>query len=195
MEFALPVKTEKTPAGPDWLHEIKHDGYRTMLIRDGDQVWLRTKGGHDWSKRYPWIVETARQIRQKQFILDGETVVLGVDGISDFRALHSRKHDHEAQFYAFDMLAGEGDDYRRLPLTMRKTNLARLLARRSQGIFLASFEQGEIGPDLFRHACLMGLEGLVSKHAQRAYGAGRCTHWLKTKNRSHPAYRRVQDQF
>jgi len=195
LEFALPVKTEKTPAGPDWLHEIKHDGYRMMLIRDGDNVRLRTKGGHDWSKRYPWIVETARQIRQKQFVLDGETVVLGVDGISDFRALHSRKHDHEAQFYAFDMLAGEGDDLRRLPLSLRKTNLARLLARRSQGIFVASFEQGEIGPDLFRHACLMGLEGLVSKHSQRAYGGGRCTHWLKTKNPKHPAFRRVLDQF
>jgi ATP-dependent DNA ligase len=122
-------------------------------------------------------------------------VVLGVDGISDFSALHSRKHDHDAQFYAFDILAGEGDDYRRLPLSLRKQNLARLLARRAQGIFVAPFEHGEIGPDLFRHACLMGLEGLVSKHAQRAYGGGRCPHWLKTKNPKHPAYRRVQDQF
>ena len=97
------------------------------------------------------------------------------------------------QFYAFDMLAGDGDDYRRLPLSMRKANLARLLARRTEGIFLAPFEQGEIGPDLFRHACLMGLEGMVSKHAQRAYGVGRCKHWMKVKNPNQPAYR--QDQF
>ena len=76
---------------------------------------------------------------------------------------------NEAQFYGFDMLAGEGDDYRRLPLSMRKTNLARLLARRVDGIHLAPFEQGEIGPDLFRHACLMGLEGLVSKHRDSPY--------------------------
>ena len=67
--------------------------------------------------------------------------------------------------------------------------------RRSDGIFVAPFEIGEIGPDLFRHACIMGLEGLVSKHAQRAYSVGRCNHWLKSKNPNHPAYRRVQDQF
>ena len=78
---------------------------------------------------------------------------------------------------------------------MRKTNLGRLLARRTDGIHAAPFEQGEIGPDLFRHACQIGLEGLVSKHSQRAYGAGRCTHWVKVNNPQHPAYRRVQDQF
>jgi ATP-dependent DNA ligase len=76
---------------------------------------------------------------------------------------------------------------------MRKTNLARLLARRADGIFVAPFEQGEIGPDLFRAGCKMGLEGLVSKRADRPYRAG-CTHWVKVKNRKHPAWRRVQDQ-
>ena len=72
------------------------------------------------------------------------------------------RHDEEVQFYAFDMLAGDGNDLRSLSLSLRKTNLARLLARRSEGIFIAPFEQGEIGPDLFRAACNMGLEGLVS---------------------------------
>ena len=71
-----------------------------------------------------------------------------------------------SQFYAFDILVSDGEDLRRLPLSMRKANLARLLARRVDGIFLSDFEQGEIGPDLFRHACLMGLEGLVSKHRE-----------------------------
>jgi len=88
-------------------------------------------------------------------------------------ALHSRKHDDEVQLYAFDVLALDGDDLRRLPLSMRKTNLARLLARRPEGIFVAPFEQGEIGPDLFRAACDMGLEGLVSKRRDRPYQAGR----------------------
>ena len=78
---------------------------------------------------------------------------------------------------------------------MRKTNLARLLARRVDGIFLSDFEQGEIGPDLFRHACLMGLEGLVSKHRESTYRAGRFGRWIKVKNRQHPAYSRVMDQF
>ncbi|WP_442894096.1 ATP-dependent DNA ligase [Bradyrhizobium sp. AZCC 1721] len=82
-----------------------------------------------------------------------------------FNDLHSRQHDEEVQFYAFDMLASDGDDIRKLPLSMRKTSLARLLARRVDGHLLSDFEQGEIGPDLFRHAPPMGLEGLVSKRA------------------------------
>ena len=69
------------------------------------------------------------------------------------------------------------------------------LARRVDGIFLSDFQQGEIGQDLFRHACLMGLEGLVSKHRDRPYRTGRSPRWIKVKNRQHPAFSRVQDQF
>jgi hypothetical protein len=111
---------------------------------------------------YPLIVEAARRIRTKHFVLDGEAVLLGVDGISDFDGLYSGQHNDEIQLYAFDILALDGDDLRKLPLHLRKTNLARLLARRADGIHLAPFEQGEIGPDLFRAACDMMLEGLVS---------------------------------
>jgi bifunctional non-homologous end joining protein LigD len=118
-----------------------------------------------------WIVQSALQNRQGQFVLDGEAVILGLDGVSDFDTRHSGRHNDEVQFYAFDMLAGDGEDLRRLPLSMRKTNLQRLLARRPKGIFMAVFEQGEIGPDLFRKACESGLEGLVSKHRERAYRA------------------------
>ena len=78
---------------------------------------------------------------------------------------------------------------------MRKTNLARLLARRPDGIFVAPFEQGEIGPDLFRAACDMGLEGLVSKRRDRPYQGGRSRHWIKVKNRKHPAMNRVMEAF
>ena len=78
---------------------------------------------------------------------------------------------------------------------MRKATLARLLARRVDGIFLSEFEQGEIGPDLFRHACLMGLEGMVSKHSESVYRGGRSPRWINVKNRAHPAFSRVLDQF
>ena len=78
---------------------------------------------------------------------------------------------------------------------MRKANLARLLARRPEGIFVAPFEQGEIGPDLFRKVCEFGLEGMVSKRRDRAYRAGRCNHWIKVKNPSHPVMRRVKRRF
>jgi bifunctional non-homologous end joining protein LigD len=76
---------------------------------------------------------------------------------------------------------------------MRKANLERLLARRPEGIFLSPFEQGEIGPDLFRKACDFGLEGLVSKHRDRPYQAGRSKHWIKVKNRKHQAFARVKE--
>jgi bifunctional non-homologous end joining protein LigD len=128
-------------------------------------------------------------------VIDGEAVVLGIDGISDFNALHFGKHNDEAQLYAFDILALDGDDLRRLPLSMRKANLPRLLACRSDGIFLSDFGQGEIGPDLFRAACGMGLEGLVSKRRDRPYRSGRSKHWVKVKNRRHPAMSRVMEAF
>jgi bifunctional non-homologous end joining protein LigD len=139
--------------------------------------------------------ESALKNRQKHFVIDGEAVILGVDGIPDFNALHSRKHDHEVQFYAFDVMALAGDDMRALPLSLRKTNLARLFARRPDGIFVAPFEQGEIGPNLFEQACKFGLEGLVSKRRDRPYRAGRSPHWIKVKNRTHPAMSRVRDSF
>jgi hypothetical protein len=105
-------------------------------------------------------------------VIDGEAVILGVDGIADFNALHSRKRNAEVQLYAFDILALDGEDLRDLPLSIRKTNLARLLARRPDGIFVAPFEQGEIGPDLFRAACDMGLEGMVSKRQRSSLPGG-----------------------
>jgi bifunctional non-homologous end joining protein LigD len=136
-----------------------------MVQREGKRVWLFTRNGHDWTDRYPLIVEAALKNRSRSFVIDGEAVLLGVDGISDFNGLHSRRHNDEVQLYAFDILALDGDDLRKLPLHLRKNNLARLLARRPEGIFVSQFEQGEIGPDLFQQACNFGLEGLVSKRS------------------------------
>ena len=192
-EFCIPTKGAKVPQTPEWLHEIKYDGYRLRVERNGDRVRLFTRNGHDWTRRYPWIVEAALQNRQKQFVIDGEAVILGVDGVSDFDALHSHKHDQEVQLYAFDLLSLDGDDLRSLPLSLRKTNLARLLARRPNGIFAAPYEQGEIGPELFQAACDMGLEGLVSKRRDRPYRGGRSPDWIKVKNREHPAMYSVME--
>jgi ATP-dependent DNA ligase len=105
---------------------------------------LITRGGYDWSDRYSWIAESARKNRHQA--IDGEAVILGVDGISDFNGLHSGKCNDEVQLYAFDILALDGEDLRGLPLSLRMTNLARLLARRPDGIFVAPIEQGEIDP-------------------------------------------------
>jgi bifunctional non-homologous end joining protein LigD len=194
-EPCIPTHGAKVPTGKDWLHEIKHDGYPMIVARDGKRVRLFTRNGHDFTERYPWIVEAALRLRTGQFVIDGEAVLLGVDGVSNFEALHSRQHEDEVQLYAFDMLALDGEDLRKLPLSMRKANLARLLARRPEGIFISDFEQGEIGPELFRKACEFGLEGLVSKRLDSLYRAGRSPSWVKVKNRQHPAMHRVQESF
>jgi len=192
-EPCIPAPATKVPTGKDWIHEIKYDGYRLIVQRDGKTVRLFSRNGHDLTRRYPWIAEAALRNRQTRFVIDGEAVILGVDGISDFNALHSRKHDDEAQLYAFDILAADTDDLRGLPLSMRKANLEQLLRGRSDGIFIAPFEQGEIGPDLFRQACKFGLEGIVSKRRESRYRAGRSPDWVKVKNRKHPAMSRVMD--
>jgi bifunctional non-homologous end joining protein LigD len=150
---------------------------------------------HDWTRRFPWIVEAALRNRQKRFVIDGEAVILGVNGISDFNALHAGKSNHEVQLCAFDVLAIGGEDARDLPLSMRKANLERLLRGRPDGIFVNPFEMGAIGPDLFHAACSMGLEGIVSKRSDRPYRGGRSPHWIKVKNRTHPSIQRVKEAF
>jgi bifunctional non-homologous end joining protein LigD len=140
-------------------------------------------------------------------LLGVEAVLLGVDGISDFNGLHSRQHDDQVQLYAFDVLALGGDDLRKLPLYLRKNNLSGSARNftvtnknsetqkvwRPDGIFISDFEQGDIGPDLFRHACKLGLEGIVSKRRESRYRAGRSPDWVKVENRQHPAMYRVQE--
>ena len=192
-EFCLPTTGKIVPAGSEWFHEIKYDGYRLRVERDGDRVRLITRGGYDWTKRFPWIAEAALRNRTNQFVIDGEAVILCLDGLPDFNALHSGKHNGEVQLCAFDVLALDGEDLRNLPLSMRKSNLERLLRGRPDGIFVNPFEQGAIGPDLFRAACDMGLEGLVSKRSDRPYRGGRSPHWIKVKNRQHLAFDRVKE--
>jgi len=92
-EPCIPKRGTKVPAGPHWLHEIKHDGYRLIVQRK--RVRLFTRNGHDWSERYPLITEAALRNRNTSFVIDGEAVLLGVDGISDFDGLHRFERPHD----------------------------------------------------------------------------------------------------
>jgi bifunctional non-homologous end joining protein LigD len=192
-QFSLPTKSDKVPAGSNWIHEVKHDGYRMLVIREQDRVRLISRGGQDWAKDFPLIVAGALKLRHKNFTVDGEVVVLDNDGISNFEALTSRKYDRRALLYAFDMLTDNGENLRPLMLSMRKAKLAQLFSQPVDGIFIADYEQRDIGQELFQAACKMGLEGIVSKRLDRAYGVGRCKYWVKVKNPAHPAYSRVRD--
>jgi ATP-dependent DNA ligase len=193
-EFCRPAARKVVPHGPDWIHEVKYDGYRGRLIRQDKDVKLLSKAGLDWTWRYPMIVEAARKMKQKQFVIDGEICVLDLRGISQFDWLHSGQYNDDAQLYAFDIVAMDGDDLRALKLDERKAKLTKILERRPEGIFVAPFEIGDLGPRLFEAACDMGLEGIVSKHRERGYRPRVCD-WIKVKNRAHPAFTRVSDQF
>jgi len=183
-----------------------------MLVRrEGDRVRLLTRNGYDWSDRYPALAEAARKLKPTSFVLDGEAVILDANGLADFDKLQSRRHDKEVKLFCFDLLAVDGVDVRSEPLRARKARLTRLLAwssgvrvRRtnpeldklnstSDAIQLVEYLDGAVGPAMFEHACRLGAEGIVSKRLDRAYRAGRCPHWLKSKNRQHPAMSRVMD--
>jgi bifunctional non-homologous end joining protein LigD len=183
----IPTRAPKPPTGPDWIHEIKHDGYRLQVRRVGDQVRLFTRRGYDWSGRYPAIVLAAMRLRRaRSFTLDGEAVVCGPDGIAIFDALHRRGTVTEAMLYAFDLLELDGEDIRPLPLADRKKRLARLLGRRRIGIVFGDHTDQD-GALLFMHACRMGLEGIVSKRLTAPYRSGPSRDWLKIKNPNSPA--------
>jgi bifunctional non-homologous end joining protein LigD len=134
-----------------WAHEIKHDGYRLQVRREGDAVRLFTRRGYDWSGRYPAIAVTATLLRAKSFTLDGEAVVCGPDGVAIFDALHRRGTVTEAMLYAFDLLELDGEDLRVLPLGDRKRRLARLVGKRHVGIVLSE-HTGEDGATIFLQA-------------------------------------------
>jgi bifunctional non-homologous end joining protein LigD len=111
----------------------------------------------------------------------------------DFAALYSGKRNAEVHLYAFDLLADDGVDMRDETLQIRKLWLGKLLQRSADGIILNEHEAGEIGPALFRQACKMGVEGIVSKHRERGYKAGRSAHWIKVKNPKSSAMLRAQE--
>jgi bifunctional non-homologous end joining protein LigD len=167
----IPTRAAKPPAGPDWVHEIRHDGYRLQVRREGDAVRLFTRRGYDWTSRYPAIAAAAAKLRARSFTLDGEAVVCGPDGVAVFDALHRHGTISEAMLYAFDLLKLDGEDLRGLPLVDRKKRLARLLARRRVGIVLSEHTADD-GATIFQQACRMGLEGIVSKTGRARRGTG-----------------------
>jgi bifunctional non-homologous end joining protein LigD len=101
---AQPVKASKPPVGADWVHEIKHDGYRIIVRRDGPVVRLYSRNAYDWTARLAGIAAAAERIKAKSFTIDGEAVVLGPDGLSRFEELSRREAARTAILYAFDLI-------------------------------------------------------------------------------------------
>jgi bifunctional non-homologous end joining protein LigD len=176
-----------------WVHEIKHDGYRLIARRQNGRVRLFTRRGYDWTERYPRIVEAVSAIRAGSLTIDGEVVCCDANGVSIFEELHSRQHYDRAFLYAFDLLELHGEDFRPQPLHARKARLEKLLARAPAGIQFNEHVEGD-GRIVFEHACKLGLEGIVSKHREHPYRSGRTKAWLKIKNPAAPGVLRFKDR-
>ena len=191
IEPSIPTLADKPPVGIAWVHEIKHDGYRLMVWRDGERVRLFTRRGYDWTKRYPRIVNSARKLRSSRFLIDGEAIVAGDNGLADFDKLHSGAHNAEALLYAFDLLSLDGADIRDQHLEDRRASL-RLMLTHPESIRFSDGMEGD-GELILRQACSMGLEGIISKRRDSSYQSGRAKSWLKIKNPDSPAARRHID--
>jgi bifunctional non-homologous end joining protein LigD len=189
----LPSKADKLPSGSQWLHEIKHDGFRVIARKNGAQVRLYSRPGNDLTYRFPLIVETLVCLRSRSCIIDGEAVACDDDGVTLFDRVRYRHHDESIFLYAFDLIELNGDDLRRDPLEGRRATLEMILAKAGAGIRFNEHMKGD-GETVFRHACKLCLEGIVSKRKDSAYRSGRSPDWLKMKNANAPAVKREAEE-
>jgi len=134
IEPCLPSPSMRVPIGPGWVHEIKHDGYRLIVRRQGNRVRLFTRRGADWTHRFRWIVEAVTRLKLRSATIDGEAVVCDDSGASNFDKLYSQGHDDQVVLYAFDLLELNGEDWRPRTLEQRKAKLAKLLSNAGEGI-------------------------------------------------------------
>lgn len=169
---------------PDWLYEMKFDGYRMVVRIEGDDVRLYTRNGHDWSAKLPHLVEAFRALPAKWAWVDGEIVMLDREGIPNFQALQNAFDGERTQdivFYAFDLPFIGQRDLRQEPLTVRRALLQQLMDT-TEDDHLRFSEALEAAPsDLVATACKMGLEGIMAKRLSSPYVSRRTNTWVKVK--------------
>src|SRR6478752_4811212 len=181
----LATLSSKAPDSGKWVHEIKFDGYRIQARLDRGKVKLLTRKGLNWTSKFPTVAAAIAKLPAKSALIDGEVVVEGDDGLSSFSLLQqdlkASRHDRMV-LYGFDLMHLDGADLKSLPLVSRKDALAKLFKREpARGVLRLSESLTEAGSTLLRHACKMGLEGIVSKVADAPYRSGRGQDWIKTK--------------
>jgi bifunctional non-homologous end joining protein LigD len=193
IEPCLPTEVDGPPSGPDWIHEIKHDGYRMVVRKRDTRVRLFTRRGLDWTYKFPMIAEALAALRARSVAVDGEAVWCEpMTGLSVFDKLHSQAHNDRVFLYAFDLLEFDGEDLRGEPLETRRHLLLRLVASPRYGLrFNDSLKRD--GASSFAHACRLGAQGIVSKRRDAPYQSGLTEAWLNTKNPKSPAAMRLED--
>ncbi|MGO8091643.1 non-homologous end-joining DNA ligase [Rhizobium leguminosarum] len=188
IEPCLALLRAKPPKGDDWVYEIKWDGYRLSVHIEPTGIRVLTRGGHDWTHRFPAIKQAALWLPVGTAILDGEAVVLDKQGRPDFGLLQQslggrggKKMSSEAIFMAFDLLYFDGHDLRNSELSMRRHLLEDLVPAGGEGDIRLSEEIEADGDQLLASACEHGLEGIIAKRRDAPYRSGRLGDWLKVK--------------
>ncbi len=179
----LAEETSATPDGPDWLHEIKLDGYRMQARKSGSRVQLLTRKGLDWTHRMRAVADAMAALPADKFTVDGEVVVLDDNGISSFANLQASFNDGERfplTYFVFDLLHLDGHNTRDLTVRERKQLLAKIIPSTADGTVRFSDHIDGKGPEIFHQACKLGTEGIISKR-DVPYRSGRSADWLKSK--------------
>ncbi|RVP80793.1 DNA ligase D [Sinorhizobium meliloti] len=184
IEPCHPTLKKRPPDGADWVHEIKLDGYRAQLHIYGGKITIYTRSGLDWTTEFEAIATAAKDLASHDLVMDGEVTVFGKTGLPDFQALRrelAKRSSPNLTFQAFDLLYLDGYDLRRVPLIERKRVLRELIGDAAGTIAYVDYLELEEGEPVYRHACKMGLEGIVSKRKDAPYRSGRQEIWTKTK--------------
>jgi len=192
IEVQLATLTQEAPAGDEWLHEIKFDGYRMICRIDGKKIKFISRNDQDWTARLESLSNAVRELPVKQAIIDGEVVVMKVDGTTDFQALQNAFRDgrgEDLRYYVFDLLYLDGKSLLPVPLEQRKNVLERLVAALAPN---SSIHYSEhvigTGVEFQKAACRSGLEGSIAKLRNQPYRPGRGYDWLKVKCAHHEEF-------
>jgi bifunctional non-homologous end joining protein LigD len=178
----LAVLSTTPPSGPEWLHEIKFDGYRALAAMAGGAAKLYTRSGLDWTEKFSGVAEAIAQLPARAALIDGEVAVPDENGRTDFGRLQRALDGggEPLRYYAFDLLELDGEDLAGLPLIERKRKLAALLNDAPDVILYSDHIIGD-GREILGQTCRMGLEGIVSKRADKSYISRRTPGWIKSK--------------
>jgi len=173
-DFVTPMAAQpidRLPDGPEWWYELKLDGYRALIIKDGSKVRIRSRNDKDLARMYPSVAAAAANVRAEQALIDGEIIALDANGRPSFQALqHRTSHpDHHIVFYAFDLLHLNGEDFMSKPLLERRAPLEGILE--GSGLLLSQELRGS-ATDVVRSVKALGLEGVVAKRRDSLYMPG-----------------------
>ncbi|MES2141730.1 MAG: non-homologous end-joining DNA ligase [Pseudomonadota bacterium] len=179
----LATLVDKPPIGDGWGHEIKYDGYRLLSFIKNNKIKLMTRNQRDWTTKFPSTIEALRKLNLKTAILDGELVALNKKSRSDFQLLQNSIHNKATSnliYYVFDLLYYNGIDFMSYPLAKRKEQLQHLIPISHSQVLYSEHIIGK-GDFLFKKACKLSLEGIISKNLSSPYIQKRSRHWFKIK--------------